>query len=134
MIGWLPPFGRDGVPPITTEQRIDSNSSKIQQHTAAIFEVADFGTIIMPPRNRNFDNPHPAVHGIEQYFRIEPPTLNRLQKKESSGSLIRKGLETALRIDKRQPNKKASHQVEAAAEKSPIQRLLVGLKITLQPP
>ena len=61
------------------------------------------------------------------------PALDALELKNGLCGLAGEGLEAALRVSEGQPHDHSSNQVEAAAEKLAVQRLLNGLAPALQP-
>src|SRR6266851_4661598 len=66
----------------------------------------------MPPAHRNFNRAQAMMPRQVQQLRIEPETFDRLLLENDAAALTPERFETALRIDKRQPQDTLYYLVE----------------------
>jgi len=97
---------------ITSHQRIPADSEHVDEHLYAVAQHAHFRGRRMPPAHRNLHGAQAMVARQIQKFRVEPKALDPLLLENDFARIIAEGLESALRIDKWQPQDDANNLVE----------------------
>src|SRR5882762_3473400 len=78
----------------------------------------------MPPAHGNFNHAQSMTPRQEQQLRVEPETLNRLLLEEDAAAFAPERFETALGIDKRQPQDAAHNLIENDSSEFAERRLM----------
>src|SRR6267378_427866 len=78
----------------------------------------------MPPAHGNFNHAQSMTPRQEQQLRVEPETLNRLLLEEDAAAFAPERFETALGIDKRQPQDASHNLIENDSSEFAERRLM----------
>src|ERR1700739_4271930 len=114
-------------------QRVPPQDRQLLQHLQSVAQIAHPAALIVRPAHRHLDHTKSSLDGNKQNFGVETPALDGLKLENGLRRRPRKGLETTLRIGKRQLHHHAANRVETPPEKLPIQRLAMDLAPPPQP-
>src|SRR5262252_3452587 len=93
----------------------------------------EFGTFIMAPGNRHFDNFELLPMGQKQDFGIKAPAIDSLERENRLRCLVREGFEAALRVAIGKQEDRTQIKIEDAGQQLARQWLSLELKRGIKP-
>src|SRR5271156_3894463 len=102
---------------VAAREGVPSDDEDVGEHLQAVAEHADFGARRMRPADRDLRGAQTVMPGKVEQFGIEAETLDALLFKNDFAGFALKGLEAALRINKRKAQCETHHRIEDDAGK-----------------
>src|ERR1700687_929896 len=113
-------------------QSIQANHENVQKHLNAVAPHAHFRGWRMRPAHRNFHRAQAVMPRQVQKLRIKAEAFDALLLEDDAAAFVAKGLEAALRIDKRQTQNGAHDKIENDAGRLPENGLMYGNQAAVQ--
>src|SRR5579863_5854647 len=118
---------------VVPHQRVPADPQQFAKHANAVTQRMNTRSFAMRPCDGDLGDGKTELFSQIEYFRIESPTLDLLQRKDCLRAAPGEGLEAALGVLELQTQDDAQRQVENSSKEPAMQRLPPNLQSRIHP-